>query len=118
LKRQLRRFVCDDDKITPELVEEYFRPFTSAEGRRAKIEITRNIIGKQSMNEILPRLHQPVLILVGSEDPMISPENQETLQSLLANARLEIVDDCGHFLYLEAPELVSSQIVDFINEAR
>jgi pimeloyl-ACP methyl ester carboxylesterase len=88
---------------------------TTRDERRAAVEITRRIIGGCSMNEILPQIRQPVLILIGSEDKLISPEDRNLFCTFLADERLEIeiIEDSGHFLYLDAPSVVSDKIVSF-----
>jgi pimeloyl-ACP methyl ester carboxylesterase len=65
------------------------------------------------MDEKLRQIRQPVLILIGSEDKLISPEDREKLRVLLAGEQLEIVEDSGHLLYLDSPEIVSNKIVSF-----
>lgn len=113
VERRLRRLILNDESITPELVDSYWQPFTSPGGRRATVEITRTIVGRRSMDEVLPRIEQPVLILVGSEDKLISPEDRERFRVLLAREQLEIIEESGHFLYLDSPDVVSQKIVTF-----
>ena len=55
----------------------------------------------------------PVLILIGSEDKLICPEDREKLRRLLADEQLEIIEESGHFLYLDSPDVVSKKIVRF-----
>jgi pimeloyl-ACP methyl ester carboxylesterase len=113
VERRLRRLILNDESITPELVDSYWQPFTSPGGRRATVKITRTIVGRRSMDEVLPRIEQPVLILVGSEDKLISPEDRERFRVLLAREQLEIIEESGHFLYLDSPDVVSKKIVTF-----
>lgn len=113
VERRLQRSILDREAITPELVDSYWRPFSTSEGRRAAVEITRKILGVYSMEEILPRIEQPLLILIGSEDKLISPEDREKFRMLPAGGRLEIIEESGHFLYLDSPDVVSQRIVTF-----
>jgi pimeloyl-ACP methyl ester carboxylesterase len=113
LEKRLRQTIVRQEKITEDLVEAYWKPFTTQDGRRAVVDITRNIIGRCSMDEYLPRIEQPVLILIGSEDTLISPEDRRRFGELLVDEHLEIIEECGHFLYLESPDVVSELIVQF-----
>jgi pimeloyl-ACP methyl ester carboxylesterase len=113
VERRLQRSILNDESITPELVDSYWKPFTTTGGRRATVEITRKIVGRFSMDEVLPRIEQPVLILIGSEDKLISPEDRERFRALPADGQLEILEDSGHFLYLDSPDAVSKKIVTF-----
>ena len=65
------------------------------------------------MDGILPRIRQPVLILMGSEDKLICLEDRERFRVLLADEQLEIVEECGHLVYLDSPEIVSNKSVIF-----
>jgi pimeloyl-ACP methyl ester carboxylesterase len=102
-----------DDRITPELVDAYWRPFTTARGRRATVEITRKIIGGSSMDELMPQIEQSVLILTGSEDKLLGADDYEKFHHLLAREQLEIIEESGHFVYLDSPDVVSKKIVTF-----
>jgi pimeloyl-ACP methyl ester carboxylesterase len=113
VQRRLHRSILKDERITPELVDAYWNPFTTPEGRRATVEITREIVGRCSMEEVLPRIERPVLILMGSEDKLLSADDREKFHLLLVDERQEIVEDSGHFLYLDSPDLVSLKIVAF-----
>jgi pimeloyl-ACP methyl ester carboxylesterase len=118
IKRHLRRSILNGELITPELIDAYWRPFTTPEGRRAAVEVTRKIVGSCSMEEVLPQIEQPVLILIGSEDTLLCAGDYERFQLLLARERLEIIEASGHFLYLDSPEVVSQKIVTFTRGGR
>ena len=113
VKRYLQRSILNGERITPELVDAYWKPFTTREGRRAAVEVTRRIVGSCSMEKPLPRIEQPVLILIGSEDKLLCSGDYEKFQLLLAREQLEILEASGHFLYLDSPEVVSQKIVTF-----
>jgi pimeloyl-ACP methyl ester carboxylesterase len=113
VRRWLSRSIRNEQRITAQLVDAYWKPFRSPEGRRAVVSVTRRIIGGCSMDAILPELRQPVLILVGSEDKMVSAEEVEKLRRLLKNERLRIIEESGHFLYLDSPDVVSREIATF-----
>jgi pimeloyl-ACP methyl ester carboxylesterase len=113
VQRRLRRSILNDERITQELVDAYWKPFTTAKGRQAAVEIIRRVVGGCSMDEVLLRIEQPVLILVGSEDKLISPEDCERFRVLLAREQLEIIEESGHFLYLDSPDVVSNKVVTF-----
>ena len=52
----------------------------------------------------LHRVTAPTLILWGSDDRLVPLAHGEHYRELIADARLEIVDDCGHAPLLEQPE--------------
>lgn len=53
---------------------------------------------------LLPRVTNPVLIVWGRQDGIIPAICGEQYQRILPNARLEIIDECGHSPQIEKPE--------------
>ena len=113
IKRFLHRSIVNGELISPELIDAYWKPFTTPEGRRAAVEVTRRIVGSCSMEELLPQIGQSVLILIGSEDKLLCAGEKEKFRLLLVREQLEIIEAGGHFLYLDSPEVVSQKIVTF-----
>lgn len=60
-------------------------------------------------------IQKPVLIIQGDRD-VVSPVNPcaTELQSAIAGAKLEVLEDVNHFPQTEAPQKVNSLIIDFI----
>jgi len=61
---------------------------------------------------------QPTLYLHGRTDGCMGIEVAEGARGLLtgAGSRMEVVDDAGHFLHVERPDLVNRLILDFLAE--
>ena len=58
---------------------------------------------------------QPTLYLHGASDGAFSVDGVNgTLDSLAAGSRVEVVNNAGHFLHLERPEVVNPMILDWI----
>jgi pimeloyl-ACP methyl ester carboxylesterase len=58
---------------------------------------------------------QPLLYLHGRNDGCIGVEVAELAASMApANVTFEYVDDAGHFLHLERPDLVNARILEFL----
>ncbi len=64
----------------------------------------------------LPQLTLPVLILMGSDDPILPVVNGRILAKRLPDARLEIMD-CGHLFILTDPEGTVAAIEAFHKDA-
>ena len=58
----------------------------------------------------LERLRVPSLVIHGDHD-LIPLELARHIATAIPDARLEIVAECGHFAYLEQPEVVRLAIV-------
>lgn len=65
----------------------------------------------------LPQLRLPVLIMMGTDDPIVPPVNGRILASRLPDARLELVD-CGHLFILTHPDQTAATIERFLADAR
>ncbi len=61
----------------------------------------------------LESLHCPVLLLVGEKDPM-GPRASEIIAAALPNATLRILPGCGHWIHVEASDLVARAVADWI----
>ena len=59
-------------------------------------------------------IRQPVLLIHGDSDRIISPEASTWYAEHLPNARLEIVANAGHWLQIEHPETFTGLIRDFL----
>ncbi len=55
------------------------------------------------MRDDLPRVSVPVLVMTGSEDRITRAAESAEIANLLPNATLEIVEDAGHFPFVEQP---------------
>ena len=59
---------------------------------------------------------QPLLYLHGMNDGGIGSEVAESARSMVTdNVTIEIIDGTGHFLHLEAPDVVNQRIVEFVS---
>ena len=56
----------------------------------------------------------PTLLLTGKDDGVGSPATAQALKDLIADARLTVLDDCGHWTAIEQPEHVGEALADFL----
>lgn len=62
---------------------------------------------------LLWRIRQPVLVLAGSDDPLVPPVNARLLARLLPRARLEMID-CGHLFIATRAPAVARMVGEFL----
>ncbi|MFK7931152.1 MAG: alpha/beta fold hydrolase, partial [Myxococcota bacterium] len=61
----------------------------------------------------------PVMLVAGSCNTLIGPEHQARYHApLFRNARLEVIEDAGHSLIGEQPQVVVPLFRTFLNETR
>ena len=85
-------------------------------------EMTFRIAWKPYMyNPTLPHLlggvRIPALIVWGREDSIVPLECAERYQKALPHARLQVVDNAGHFVDMEQPDVLADLVARFVTEA-
>lgn len=58
----------------------------------------------------------PVLIVWGEQDTFAPPSTAETIKDNIPGARVALIADCGHMPHLEAPEVFTFQVTNFLYE--
>jgi pimeloyl-ACP methyl ester carboxylesterase len=75
-------------------------------------------IGFRSMRvDLRPRLHEircPALIIQGSEDVGVAPEQSRAAANAIPNAQYELIEGAGHWSNRQCPELVNGLIATFL----
>jgi pimeloyl-ACP methyl ester carboxylesterase len=72
------------------------------------------------VTELLPRITAPTFVLVGSEDILTpldtgpSGTGMRAMADLIPNARLHVIEGCGHGNMFEAPDASNAAILDFL----
>ncbi len=63
----------------------------------------------------LPTIDCPTLVLCGVEDRMCPVEYHEFMAEEIPDARLAVVEDCGHIASLEQPETVTRELQQLLD---
>jgi pimeloyl-ACP methyl ester carboxylesterase len=77
-------------------------------------------MSEADVTDLLPRIAAPTLVLVGSEDVLTpldtgpSGTGMRAMAELIPNARLHVIDGCGHGNMFEAPDASNAAILDFL----
>jgi pimeloyl-ACP methyl ester carboxylesterase len=89
------------------------------------IDACINAMLHEPVYEVLNTIQQPTLVLFGERDALIPNRlihpvttRQIALQGIqrLPNARLEMIERCGHFLQIEKADEVNELIASFLTE--
>lgn len=65
----------------------------------------------------MARITQPVLLLYGAHDRLVSLSVGQQIRERIHDARMVVVDHAGHLLLEEQPQECVSAILDFLREA-
>jgi pimeloyl-ACP methyl ester carboxylesterase len=66
----------------------------------------------------LARVRAPTLVVAGELDPICGPAQARPISEALANARLVLIPDCGHFPSAEAPDRYRAEVVAWLEGTR
>lgn len=56
------------------------------------------------------------LIITGDSDQVVPMQNSLNLANLIPNAKLEIIENCGHLFFIEQAEKFNDIVTDFLEE--
>lgn len=110
----LEKSFFDDSKVTDERVNAYYQPLKTQGGQlsatraRAQFELF-------PIEDRIPGIKVPTLIIWGAEDTLIPLEAGRKLNELISGSKLVVFEKCGHVPQEEMPERVLSEIAGFIN---
>lgn len=74
------------------------------------------LVNRPDASAYLPEVTCPALVIVGRQDQWSPVKQHEDLCALLPDARLEIIEDAGHFAPVEQPDAVAAVLVPFLQE--
>ncbi|MEC7761173.1 MAG: alpha/beta hydrolase [Pseudomonadota bacterium] len=74
------------------------------------------LVNRPDASAYLSQIECPTLVMVGRQDQWSPVSRHERMVELLPNARLEIIEDAGHFAPLEQPDAVADILVPFLQE--
>jgi haloalkane dehalogenase len=102
----------DEDDIA-----EYWRAFSTEEGRRAILEMYRSgdFEKLEPYDGRLGGLGVPTLLLWGENDEFAPIGGAHRLRKQIPGARLEVVEGAGHFVYADAPERAATAVAEFVS---
>lgn len=74
------------------------------------------LAGRMETCSVLPLIHVPVLIMVGAEDQVTTPETAQKMQELIPGSALRVLEKAGHLSNLEASENFNLYLQTFLKE--
>ncbi|MFO7634543.1 MAG: alpha/beta hydrolase [Caldilinea sp.] len=119
--------VNDFFEATTKIVEYSYHSSTSAEEKERYLQYLREnepqtlyrdfaAVESFDVRDRLVMVNVPVLILCGQEDRMTPPALSRTLHECIPGSRLHIVENAGHNVLIEQPEIVAGHLDDFVTQ--
>jgi len=105
-----------DIRCVPGSLGQYYQ--RQVKNRRWRIGLLRTVRGTMDhrVRELLPRVAQPTLLVVGREDRIVDPKQAVAAGRGLPRGKLVVLPSCGHAPQIEAPTAINRLVVDFLNE--
>jgi haloalkane dehalogenase len=112
--RTMMHGICP--QMSAEALGEYWKSFTTVEGRRGSLELYRSgDFEKLVRYESRPaELSLPALVLWGAEDNFAGVAMADRFHQGLPDSELLILEDTGHFIWDEQPQRTAEATVEFL----
>lgn len=113
VKRGLMLSFYNQSLVTDDLIDMIYAPLQNLDNRKAQLQYSRNMDWEKT-KAALPDIRIPALIIWGKQDRYIPVKFGRRMKQLMPEARLELIDKCGHSSHNEYPEIVNRLISDFL----
>jgi pimeloyl-ACP methyl ester carboxylesterase len=74
----------------------------------------RGMAARAATTDVLATIKVPTLVVTGEEDVVTGPEIGRDLAAGIPGARFLLVEEAGHLVNLEQPEIVNEALLDFL----
>lgn len=107
------------ERATPELFEGWMAPYMTEEGKLSLIRNAAALNTNHTM-ELLADLHnlpQPLLLLWAEHDQFQPLTTAQRFNKEFPQAELKVIPDSDHFLPLEYPDVVATELIEYFSKA-
>ncbi len=98
----------------PNKASEERQMMLSNDRRGMALSIDAALLNRLDVRELLPQIKAETLVLCGEEDPAIPVEQAKEIAENIPNGELIILPGIGHHAPMEAPEVITKNIRDFL----
>jgi len=109
LRSVLETLSADVDQIPQYFIDQYF--LAAQKSPIGKFTSQMRPFSKDELNS----LRMPVLVLIGDQDMINNEKSIEEAKALLPNAQTDIIENAGHMLSIDQPEIVNQKILGFLS---
>jgi pimeloyl-ACP methyl ester carboxylesterase len=114
IESSVRNVYGDPAKVTPELIDRYYE-ITLRQGNRDALGARFKQSPGGEHVELIKQIRQPTLILWGSQDRLIPPDNAEHFKQDIVGSQLVVFDGLGHVPQEEGPARTVAALKTFLN---
>ena len=99
----------------PDIIQRYAEVSLRFSASRKTLERQWEAITRHDACSRLQNITAPTLVITGSEDVLIPPENARTLAERIPNAQLRLIDGGGHLFVVEQPQQFNEAAFGFLD---
>jgi pimeloyl-ACP methyl ester carboxylesterase len=81
---------------------------------RALANALYGLAARADSRGMLPKVSVPILVLVGEEDAIVTPDEAKAMAAAIPGARFEAIPRAGHLANLENPDAVNAALRSFL----
>ena len=115
VKKKTEYTFYDPKMASKELVDEVFETVNNRSKAIRVIALAKSAL-RHNLRKELPKIDIPVNLIWGKNDNITPLFVGEEFQKLIPNARLEVIDECGHAPMMEHPNLFNELLEKFLLE--
>ena len=115
LRKSFESGMVNKNRISPEMIDLYEKPFSGIHGRLAYLRVARALRTEELATRMpeVEALRTPTLVVWGAEDVFQPIAYGERLAAALTHGRFERVAAAGHFLPEDQPERLADLVSAF-----
>ena len=112
----VKRGVFHKERVTPELMAQFWKPMQTRAGRKAFLHFAESLDNRDltEITEELRRTRVPFLIVRGMDDVYLSAEISHRLQREIPGSRLVEIPEAGHFIQEDQPDRLVAELEAFL----
>lgn len=107
-------FAFHASRITDQALVQRYLDFVLAAGADQLIRQNRALMARPDARTHLPALRCPLLMVCGDSDQLTPPDCAQEIATLVPQARLEMLAQCGHMSTMERPAQVTALLRDWL----
>ncbi|HUX72005.1 MAG TPA: alpha/beta fold hydrolase [Cellulomonadaceae bacterium] len=92
-----------------------WRTMARTVGAQVFLRQQRAVMGRAAARELLSTIGCPTLVIHGADDRLIPAEMGAEIAGAIPRAELVLIEDAGHVVFLEQPEVIASTVADFLD---
>jgi pimeloyl-ACP methyl ester carboxylesterase len=102
----------------PELVETTLAVMANNNQPKSSYLLQLGAVMQHDTFDRLAQIIHPTLVLTGTEDTLVDPENSRSIAQRIPGSRLVEFEETGHVFFTEKADEVNRTLIDFFREAR